>query len=189
MVTKFAGILLLAFSLGLSKGGSDISYSPKALFREYKKQTGTELMALEEIVLNKDLAGKYRMQGKFFRPNSPGQEAHFIYIGRVNTCRASGCSIDPTDDKQGASEYFDYFIFFDKAKVVRHVHIYNYQATHGHEISARGWLRQFFGYDGNKWLETGKDIDGISGATISVNGITNDICLKTQILKEITYTE
>jgi len=65
------------------------------------------------------------------------------------------------------------------------VRVFNYQATHGQEVSAKGWLRQFDGYDGSTVLKVGKDIDAISGATISVYGITRDVQERTRLLARI----
>jgi Na+-translocating ferredoxin:NAD+ oxidoreductase RnfG subunit len=58
---------------------------------------------------------------------------------------------------------------------VQQVRIYNYQATHGQEITSKNWLRQFKNYTGEKELMAGKNIDAISGATISVDAIISDI--------------
>ncbi len=58
-------------------------------------------------------------------------------------------------------------------------------ATHGQEITARGWLKQFIGYNGSESLKVDKNIDTISGATISVYAITSDIKLITCLLKSL----
>ena len=55
------------------------------------------------------------------------------------------------------------------------VRVFNYAATHGQEVSVKRWLDQFAGHDGAKPLRAGKEIDGISGATISVNAIVADV--------------
>jgi Na+-translocating ferredoxin:NAD+ oxidoreductase RnfG subunit len=72
-------------------------------------------------------------------------------------------------------EYFDYYIIFDQALKVEKIRVYNYQATHGHEVGGKGWLKQFIGYKGETKLEYGKNIDSISGATISANAITYNV--------------
>jgi hypothetical protein len=63
--------------------------------------------------------------------------------------------------------------------------VYNYEATHGHEITVKSWLNPFIGFDGTKTLRVGKEIDSIAGATISASGITDDIQVKTLILKSL----
>jgi len=74
-------------------------------------------------------------------------------------------------------------LYFSIQKTVQLVEVYNYQATHGYEITAKGWLKQFVGYSAKDTLLVNKDIDGISGATISVFAITEDVQLKTRLLK------
>lgn len=69
--------------------------------------------------------------------------------------------------------------------MVELVKVFNYQATHGQEVSAKGWLKQFIGFDGRKPLTVGKNIDAISGATISAYGITLDVQDKTTLLQEL----
>jgi len=107
----------------------------------------------------------------------------YIYVGRVNSCRSGGCSID-AGDAAVEFEYFDYFFVTDSLGKVLNVKVYNYRATHGHEIMGRGWLRQFVGYTGEEELLYGRDIEAISGATVSANAINDDIRLEVSCLRE-----
>jgi len=90
-----------------------------------------------------------------------------------------------TIDFNGEFEYFDYFILFDSLNRIITTRVYNYEATHGAEITAKGWLNQFNGFDGTKNLRIGKEVDSISGATISVFGLVADIQEKTALLNRI----
>lgn len=167
-------------------GQSDINYQHKALLRTLEKAGITNWELLSEMELPAELANDYPVNGKFFRiADSSTDEYQFIYIGRVNSCRAGGCATPGNADLEGDSEYFDYYILFDRDKTVRKVQVFNYQATHGQEITARGWLKQFVGHDGSEQLQVNKNVDAISGATISVYAITQDVELKTEILKQI----
>ena len=98
----------------------------------------------------------------------------YVYVGRVNSCRAGGCSVLSNDDTV-EFEYFDYFLIADSSANVVNVKVFNYQATHGHQIMSRGWLRQFVGYGGDQSLKYGKDIQAISGATVSAKTLIDDI--------------
>lgn len=104
----------------------------------------------------------------------------------MNSCRAGGCS-NPALSASGleTSEFFDYFVVFEDDIAVQQVRIFNYQATHGQEVTNKGWLKQFQGYNGERQLNVGKNIDAISGATVSVYAITNDIQEKTHLLKQV----
>lgn len=102
------------------------------------------------------------------------QTKGYAYLGRVNSCRAGGCQVEGSTDDQ-TSEYFDYLVLCDSSLTVKQVKVISYMATHGQEISNRGWLGQFLGFDGTYDLEVGNQIDAISGATISVYAITHNM--------------
>ncbi len=112
--------------------------------------------------------------GVFFKVISGEKELGFIYSGRVNSCKSGGCAAE-TDEVNLAFEFFDYFMLLDTSKQVIWVKIYNYHATHGHEVMSRGWLNQFKGLEPGKSIIFGKDIEAISGATVSASAITEDI--------------
>ncbi len=168
-----------------SHGQTGIDYLPKALIKELSKVMAVDRNALNELPVPE----KILINGKYFRIVSAGANPYeFIYVGRVNSCRSGGCSAILAKEKiDGVSEYFDYFILFDQRKSVKTVKVFNYQATHGQEISSSGWLQQFSGYNGLTALQVGKNIDAISGATISVDRITSDIEEKTRILNKIMH--
>jgi hypothetical protein len=123
--------------------------------------------------------------GIFWNIEYKNETVGFVYTGRVFSCSKNGCTVGQTSISGENAEFFDYFILFDKTKSVISVVVYNYEATHGQEITAKGWLKQFAGYNGSRNLVVGKNIDSISGATISVNAITTDIALKTGLLKNL----
>lgn len=189
-IAKMMKICILAF-LSLFFNGPlsqpDVNYSHKSLFKEIEKVWGIDDPALKEIKIPDSIQRKNSILGKFFRidANQNVSQYNYIFIGRVNSCRAGGCSISNDLGHDSNSEYFDYFILFDESKTVQLVKVFNYQATHGQEVSAKGWLKQFVGFDGKKPLTVGKNIDAISGATISVYGITLDVEDKTALLKQL----
>jgi FMN-binding domain len=173
-------LFLISARVGVN-AQDDLNFAPKLLFKELNslKLHGN----LNEIPLTPDIARQADM-GKFFRIGNE-KALYYIYIGRVNSCRAGGCTAENVNRSDGNSEYFDYFILFDRNGTVQKVRVYNYRATHGAEITATGWLNQFVGYDGRTGLSAGKDIDAISGATISVAVITYDVERKTRLLQSI----
>jgi len=166
----------------LAQTGMDINYKNKSLVKTLTKSGLTDISKVQEIILPDSLLSQ-PMKGKFFRIESENVSKYkYIYVGRVNSCRAGGCSISNNSSDDGNSEYFDYFMLFDKNKTVRLVQVFNYQATHGQEVTSRGWLKQFVGHDSSQKLRVNKNVDSISGATISVYVITNDVELKTKLL-------
>ena len=186
MIRLTAFIILILTGL-IAPGQPAIDFGHRRILKAIEKEWGIPDPELHEIILPDTLRAEEAIQGKFFRVLNTGEgnNDHLLYVGRVNSCRAGGCGISLDEELYGNSEYFDYFILFNAGPRVREVQVYNYQATHGQEVSARGWLRQFEGYDGSGYLGVGKDIDAISGATISVYAITQDVMDKTRILARI----
>lgn len=155
---------LLAFSQ------EGVNFEHKKISKLIDKKFSIEKFELEEVVSKKE----WFLNGKFFKVNSELDSSNMLYIGRVNSCRAEGCSIEHVST-DGSFEYFDYIIAFDSLKSVVAVKIFNYQASHGQEVTAKSWLKQFIGFDEQSEFSVGKQIDAISGATISVYAITDDV--------------
>lgn len=165
---------------------TEIDYGHRSLVKVLRKAEIQDLTSLKEIAIPDTKAIFSSISGKYFEIERENERNFkYIYVGRVNSCRAGGCSISNNSSQAGSAEYFDYFMLFDKNLKVKNVKVFNYQATHGQEITARGWLKQFIGFDGNEKMTVGKNIDAVSGATISVNAITDDITDKTELLKNL----
>ena len=110
--------------------------------------------------------------GDFFLIKTSNEIHGILYYGKVYTCGTSGCNKPGLDE---GKEYFDFFLITDNEGKTLHTEITNYAATHGHEVSSRGWLRQFRGRTGEESLVYGKDINAISGATKSGTNLTLEI--------------
>lgn len=76
---------------------------------------------------------------------------------------------------RGKNDYFDYMVIFDKDLVIKQVKVLIYRSTYGGEIMSRSWLKQFIGKTNGREMAMDKDIDGISGATLSAPSITQGI--------------
>lgn len=122
--------------------------------------------------------------GQYYKISDTNKLLAFAYAGRVNSCRASGCST-PNNKTESSMEYFDYYALFNTQQQIIKLSIFNYQATHGQAVCSSSWLKQFLHYDGSKALAVGHNIDAISGATISTESFTNDIQTVTKQLKLI----
>ncbi len=182
----FIGVILVfAFSAFCQ---DEIEYRHRSVFKGLKKVAQIENPVFNEIQIPDSMGNQRYFQGKFFSVSDKTNLGKvYLYIGRVNTCRAGGCSAPLQPSESSGPEYFDYFIIFDSIYTVLSIKIFNYQATHGQGVTARGWLKQFVGFNGSYKLESGKDIDSISGATISVLGIISDVQQKTEMLKQVIH--
>ena len=79
------------------------------------------------------------------------------------------------DNVYGKAMPITFLVLFDTKGSITNVHIVKYREEYGGQISNQTWLEQFNGSNWNSSFQVGKDIDGISGATISVNSITKGI--------------
>jgi Na+-translocating ferredoxin:NAD+ oxidoreductase RnfG subunit len=156
-----------------------INFNPKPLKKDIQKIWKSENVELTEVLVPDSMYNDILLdQGKIYQTKDEAENYGFAYIGRIYSCRSEGCGMDEVveDGSLDADfEYFDYYIIFDSSLKVEKVRVYNYQATHGHEVGGTGWLKQFIGYEGATKLELGKNIDSISGATISANAITYNV--------------
>ncbi|MCF8370090.1 MAG: FMN-binding protein [Bacteroidales bacterium] len=173
-------LTILITSIGIAQ--APIDFAPRQFFREIKKSLVVENPFVDELRTERvDLNGKFYSISTEINSDSKG----YAYIGRVNSCRWGGCSSSDEASCGSVFEYFDYFILYDILGQVLAVRIYNYQATHGQEVTAKSWLKQFVGFNGEVALMPGKNVDAISGATISVNSISIEIEEKTKLLRSM----
>jgi Na+-translocating ferredoxin:NAD+ oxidoreductase RnfG subunit len=77
------------------------------------------------------------------------------------------------DQAPSKTAKFDYLVVFNlKLKVIRSK-VLVYREEYGGEIGSKRWLKQFLGKTGTDRVDHESNIDGISGATISVRSMTN----------------
>jgi Na+-translocating ferredoxin:NAD+ oxidoreductase RnfG subunit len=75
---------------------------------------------------------------------------------------------------KGRFDYFDYSVIFSADLSVQGIMVTAYRSTHGAGICNKKWLEQFKGYSGGE-IKLGKEVDSISGATISATSMVSDI--------------
>lgn len=158
-------------------------YQSRQLQKDLRKSLKLDKLELNTLFNTDKEVDLSALSGQFFVVS--GEEKTnlaYVYNGRVFSCRTGGCTHGTAQNPEQESEYFDYYILFDTLGKVTHIRVYNYAATHGQEVTARNWLKQFYGFEGQQTLTVGKDIDAISGATISVYAITADIEYQTKQL-------
>ncbi|MCF8338435.1 MAG: FMN-binding protein [Bacteroidales bacterium] len=86
---------------------------------------------------------------------------------------------------KGRYDYFDFMVLFDKDLKINKVKVLIYRSGHGYEITNKRWLSQF--KREKRPYRYGKNIDAISGATLSGDAITqrlNRLTKAMQAMKE-----
>jgi hypothetical protein len=99
----------------------------------------------------------------------------FLGYRKANACYFGGCTDTLCEaPDQGWREYIYYYVIMDSASNIEKITVLEYESSYGYEISNRGWLKQFYNKKPGKF-KLSQNIDGISGATVSVNAMIDDI--------------
>lgn len=109
--------------------------------------------------------GKY-MHQSFFR-----DELHIWAIYQSDSLS----NIAVLDNVIGKSMPITFLVIFNLDRNIIHADIIKYREPYGGEISSPRWLGQFKQKNDSSSFRVGLDIDGISGATISVNSVSRGI--------------
>ena len=73
---------------------------------------------------------------------------------------------------KGKDQPITFLVAIDTADRLKDIDILIYREPYGGEVAYEAWRRQFRGKSAGDTLEVGRQIRGISGATISVNAVT-----------------
>ena len=79
------------------------------------------------------------------------------------------------DNTLGKTMPITFLVIFNENQEVNHSAIIKYREGYGGEISGKNWLAQFIGMKQDSLYKHEKEIDGITGATISVKSFTKGI--------------
>jgi len=167
-------ICLLIFSLLLHAGDYPKSVQ-KRIDKTLVKLFPKMLVELKEMDLSTELTSVYTsVRGvKVSRLKSADSELGYA-------CFASS---------KGKNDYFDYMVIFDKELVIKKVKVLIYRSTYGGEIMSRSWLKQFIGKTNGQEMAMDKDIDGISGATLSAPSITQGVKELSLLISDINKSK
>lgn len=87
---------------------------------------------------------------------------------------------------KGRFESFDYLMIFDSEMVIRRIDILVYRSSYGGEVASQSWLKQFYGKKDGIDMEFDKDIDTISGATISAPSMAKSVKSLSRLMVEVS---
>lgn len=79
------------------------------------------------------------------------------------------------DEAPGKVDSFSYMVLFSPEGKIENVSVLQYRENYGGEIASKRFLRQYIGKQNGQEMEYLQDIDGISGATISVRAINHGL--------------
>ena len=93
---------------------------------------------------------------------------NFFHIKQGNTLLGYAF----VDQAPSKTAQFDYLVIFNPNLEIIHSKVLIYREEYGGEIGSKRWLEQFTGKTGKDRVSHETNIDGISGATISVRSMT-----------------
>jgi Na+-translocating ferredoxin:NAD+ oxidoreductase RnfG subunit len=130
--------------------------------------TSNYKMSLEKYELPEDLKSQTErhVKQKFFK--------NYIYLWKICQ-RDSTAGYAILDNTYGKSLPITFLVIFSSNGEIQKVDIIRYREPYGGAIGSRRWLDQFIGKSGESDFKVDRDIDTISGATISVNSVTRAV--------------
>lgn len=108
----------------------------------------------------------------------------YMILNKAYSCKVGGCSAWSPVEDQSNYEPFYYVVIINPDLSIKKIKIIEYYSEYGYEITSKRWLAQFMGKTGCN-LEYQKQIDGISGATISVKSMIYDINNTCKMMKQL----
>jgi Na+-translocating ferredoxin:NAD+ oxidoreductase RnfG subunit len=89
------------------------------------------------------------------------------------------------DDVLGKQMPITFLVIFNKEGRITASRVLKYRERYGSGVRSKRWLRQFNERNFQSSFDVGKDIDAISGATISSNSVTRGIEKLTQLIAKL----
>jgi len=177
-VTIYTVLILLLYQ---------INCHPQEMTEEINSIIREEFTNDAEIIFS-----KYRLlkNQKNEIENKVKQKFHsdFVYLYKIkNNEKPIGYAI--LDNVYGKSLPITFLVLFDLKGNIKSSHIVKYREQYGGAVKNKNWNDQFVGRNSDSSFEVGKNINSISGATISVNSVTKGIKKLTLLIKEIIDLE
>lgn len=123
---------------------------------------------VEEVPITPELgrALEERLKQRFpFR----GVRIHHAWLGDRHLGRAV------VTEEIGKYRPMTFLVALDDADVVRRVDLLVFRESHGYQVEGRTFMDQFAGLSRKDPIRVGKDIDAVSGATLSARGISKGV--------------
>lgn len=110
--------------------------------------------------------------------NSSGDTLARVDYRKVEACSFGGCtktSCGPEAQNNKVKEYIYYVaVRTHNNPAIQLISVLEYESNYGFQIASSAWLRQFVGLEPGQAVE-GETVDGISGATVSVQAMISDV--------------
>jgi len=123
----------------------------------------------------------------FYKVTSQDKSKNAIMVMTIaNGCRIGGCDVEHEESEE--FEQFYLFSLFDESGRLIELRILDYQSEYGYQVTSKWWLKLFI----KNWKQSfyyGKNIDAISGATVSVKSMIREMNLLQKIISQYAILE
>ncbi len=131
---------------------------------------------------------KYLIPAKIKKEVEKNVKQHFysdvVYVFKISKSD-SVLSVGFLDNVYGKSMPITFLVLFDQNEKILSTNIIKYREPYGGGVKIKSWNNQFKGKNSKSNYKIGEDIDGISGATISVRSLTKGIKKLTLLYEKI----
>ena len=177
LYTRFFLLFLIATTILLAGGIKENAE------KEIKTFVGDSvILELHKLVIDPAAKKKIEIRAKqrFFKD--------YLYVWKISKNDSlSGYAV--LDNVYGKAMPITFLVIMDLDGKITAARVIKYREAYGGSIANINWLKQFIGRDDQSNYQIGKDVDAISGATISVNALTRGVkkitCLFAYIQKEL----
>jgi len=162
MVLKYITYLLIFFFAFQSE---------QSLLELYEKKITRELSVEnvdQQLVLSNKVNRAYAYWEEYQIGNQSDKQ---IIVASIFTCNLGGCTAEQAYQKSKTSqEYFDILLEFTDEKISR-LKVLQYFSDYGYEVVSKNYLKKYLGKTACEFSNFNLEVDGISGATISVDAL------------------
>ena len=157
--------LYILFFISLTFAGPIQEASETYILKQFPKDIKIKMHTLP---INKKIKSTVQNQAKqkFYRDK--------LYYWNISTMDST-IAYAFLDNVKGKSMPITFMVILDMRGNIIYSTIIKYREGYGGEVGNKRWLAQFNHYNPDSLYKVGKDIDAISGATISVNSVTKGI--------------
>ncbi|MGD8317500.1 MAG: FMN-binding protein [Myxococcales bacterium] len=175
---KLLPALLLSFSLS-AEGHAQVYFSVRGLLADQFRES--ELVDFQRV----RLSSRTREQIEHEIGEKLEKGEYIFYVAH------SGQDVDGYalfDREIGQHEYIDFAIFFDSEGRVARVEVVAYREPYGDAIRSQRFRKQFVGKAADSGFRPGRDIDIVSGATLSARAMSKAVQRATILLRNTILT-
>ena len=156
-------------------------FAEPTLLSNYQNQVDKQILKLELAESKKDISytNKSTSDGLFecYEIKSIDKTTGFVFLKEVLACNLNGCSSGLNEDNQlgAGKERFDLSVVTDSNFIIKSIKVLDYFSDYGYEICGKSYLNQYKNESICFLKHQDNTIDGISGATISINALQSSL--------------